>query len=100
MTSNNSANKIQIGDNGLFYTGDIHLSRYKDPNDDLTELNDSIKELFNQDYEETYDGDSNSNKLQFARLTQRFNNNSNHDNIDLFDKAIVTIYSFDSEVQQ
>jgi len=70
MTSNNSANKIQIGDNGAFYTGDIHLSQYKDSNDELTpsdELNDSVKELFNQDYEETYDGDSNSNKLQLTR---------------------------------
>jgi len=93
MTSNNSTNatnKIHIGDSGSYYTGDIHLSQYKDPNDDLTpsdDLNDHAKELFHPNYEETYDEDLNTNISRLTQLNHRFNDNSNQDKNDFSDKT-------------
>jgi hypothetical protein len=71
MTSrNNSSHKIHnhIGDHDTFFTGNIHLSQFKDPNDDLTpnvNLIDNTKELFNQDAEENQEVEPTLNKKLF-----------------------------------
>jgi len=88
MTSNNSSNKIHNGDSRSFYNGDIHLSQYKDLNDDLTpsdDLNNSAKELFNQDYEGTLEEDFAPKKTCLIRSNHTFNNDSNQNNDECYD---------------
>jgi hypothetical protein len=90
MTSNNSSNKIHNGDSRSFYNGDIHLSQYKDLNDDLTpsdDLNNSAKELFNQDYEGTLEEDFAPKKTCLIRSNHTFNNDSNQNNDECYDSA-------------